>query len=199
MDMPLSQPKNILIVEDEHLVAQNLSHAIKSLGYNVTGMASTAEESLNMVRENRPDLVLMDIKLPGMPGTEAAKQIFFGMNVPVIITTAYAQQDFVNNSANAGVFGYLLKPITTSSLKTTIPIAWANYLQHLDQNEKIQSLKTTLAERKVIEQAKGILMQRNSLSEPDAFAALRNQARSSRRKLADMARAVIETQDLLEN
>lgn len=189
---------NITIIEDEHLVAQNLSNAITSLGHNVIDLASNAEEGLKRIRENRPDLVLMDIKLPGMSGTDAAKQVFHGMNIPVIITTAYAQQNFVHDSADAGVFGYLLKPITVSSLKTTIPVAWAKYKQHLNQNEQIQTLKLNLEERKIIEKAKGILMEQMSLSESEAFVKLRTQARSSRRKLADMARAIIETQDLLK-
>ena len=135
--------------------------------------------------------------MSGMNGLDAARILFGQMGIPVLILSAFSDPDYVKAGADIGVFGYMLKPVTLDDLRVSISVAWSRYQDHRSLKDDVDALKIQLEDRKIIERAKGLLMDRLSLSEGDAMRRLRKQARDSRRKLADLAKAIIETKDLI--
>jgi AmiR/NasT family two-component response regulator len=132
-----------------------------------------------------------------MDGMQAAQIIFHEYDVPVVMLTAYSDDTFLRNSIAAGVFGYLLKPASKEQLSAGLSVAWKRYLDHVGQRSEIVDLRQRLDDRKLIEQAKWIIVKRKSISEPEAMQLLQKQSRSSRKSIASVARAVIDSNDLL--
>ncbi len=194
-DLP-SRPSRILIADDEHLVAAGLATHLGELGYQVVGPATDGDVAIEMCREQRPDLALLDLRMPRTDGLQAADIIFKQMAIPVVILSAYSDPEFVRDANRAGVFGYLLKPVTLDQLRVGISVAWARYLDFIEQNGEIKSLKERLEARKIIEQAKWIIVKRKDIPEPEAMKLLQKQARNNRRTLVDVARAILENEEL---
>lgn len=194
-----ASPSRLLIADDEHLVTAGLSANLKELGFSVVGPASDGEEAIAICRNNRPDMALLDIRMPKKDGLAAAEIVFSQMGVPVVILSAYSDPEYVSTANHVGVFGYILKPVTADQLRVNIAIAWGRYVDFLDQHQEIEGLKGRLADRKVIEQAKWIIVKRKNISEPDAMRLLQTRARNNRRTLADIARSVLENEDLFNS
>jgi response regulator NasT len=145
----------------------------------------------------RPDLIIMDIRMPEMDGTEAATRIHDQMAVPIIMLTAYADRETVRRAEAAGALAYLVKPVSENEFPPAINIALARFREIQALHTQVSDLEESLEARKLIERAKGILMQRLGLNERDAYERLRQRARDKRTKMKDIAQAIIEAEELL--
>ena len=187
-----------LIVDDEALARRGLKHRLGEIdGVQVIGEARNGREAVGQIRELHPDLVFLDIQMPGMNGIEAANTIFNEHDIPVVIISAYSDQNFVESSTEAGVFGYILKPLSRDQLRVGIDVAWSRYTNWIQQVEQIEQLNVRLEQRKVIERAKWILVKRKEIEEPEAMKLLQKQARNNRKTLVQVAAAIVESDDLL--
>jgi response regulator NasT len=189
-------PTTLLVADDEHLVAHGLSANLADLGFHVIGPAADGDEAIELCRTLRPDMALLDIRMPRKDGLQAAEVIFRSMGVPVVILSAYSDPEYVAAGNRLGVFGYLLKPTSQDQLRVGINVAWGRYVDHAHQNLENQALRERLEQRKLIEQAKWIIVKRKSISEPEAMRLLQRQARNHRRTLVDVARSVLENETL---
>ena len=196
-DEPAGQQPKALIVEDETLVGIGLRAQLEKLGYRVVGQASNAEEAIRYFQEAVPDLVLMDIRLDKTDGIELAGKLLAERRIPMIIVSAYSDPELIERASQAGVYGYLVKPVTTESLAAQIGIALSRFGEHKKLVEENQNLMQTLETRKLVERAKGILMKRLKMSEDDAHRRLQMESQKRRVGLADIARRVIESEELL--
>lgn len=187
----------ILIAEDNDLVSLTLEEQLKGLGYEVVGIARTGAEAVSLAIRLKPDLIMMDIRMPEMEGTEAASRIRDQMSVPIIMLTAYADREMIKRAEAAGALAYLVKPVNENELPPAINIALARHREMQALRNKVDELEDSLEARKLIERAKGILMQRLGLSERDAYEKLRQRARDKRAKMKDIAQAIIEAEELL--
>lgn len=194
-----AHPSKILIADDEHLVASGLAVNLRELGYQVIGPASDGEEAIELCRTHHPDLALLDIRMPKKDGLAAAEIVFRHMGIPVMIFSAYSDPEYVTSGNRVGVFGYLLKPVTQDQMRVGISVAWGRYLDHAGQHSEINTLKERLEHRKVIEQAKWIIVKRKGVDEPDAMKLLQRQARNNRRTLIDVAKSVLENESLFNH
>ena len=186
----------ILVADDEHLVASGIVTNLTGLGYKVVGPASSGEEAIELCGQSSPDLAVLDIRMPGTTGLEAARTIYQRFGVPVVILSAYSDPEYVDDAADSGVFGYLLKPVSQDQLRAALDVAWKRFQRSCDQSAEIESLRQRLEDRKIIEQAKWILVKRKSIDEPEAMRLLQRHARNNRRTLADVARSILENEDL---
>ena len=191
------RPARVLVVDDELLVAQGIMSTLKALGFDIVGPCKNGEEAIANCREDKPDIVLMDIQMPVMNGMQAAQIIFPELDIPVVMLTAYSDDTYLRNCVAAGVFGFLLKPASSEQLSAGITVAWERFLDHVEQRSQIVDLKQRLDDRRLIEQAKWIIVKRKEISEPDAMKLLQKQSRSSRKTIAAVARAVIDSDGLL--
>jgi AmiR/NasT family two-component response regulator len=189
-------PSKILIADDEHLVASGLAVNLRELGYNVVGPASDGEEAVDLCRKHQPDMALLDIRMPRKDGLAAAEVIFQQLGIPVMIFSAYSDPQYVTAGNRVGVFGYLLKPVTQDQMRVGISVAWGRFMDFASQHTEIATLKERLEHRKIIEQAKWIIVKRKGVEEPEAMRLLQRQARNNRRTLVDVARSVIENESL---
>ena len=196
LELP-EHPQRVLVADDELLVVQGVVSSLKALEIEIVGPCKNGEEAVLTCRENRPDIALLDIQMPKMDGMQAARVIFTELDIPVVMLTAYSDDTYLRNCTAAGVFGYLLKPASTEQLHAGLTVAWKRYLDHIDQRSQIVDLKQKLDDRKLIEQAKWIIVKRKTVSEPEAMKLLQKQSRSSRKSIAAVARAVIDSDGLL--
>lgn len=187
----------VLIADDEILHVMSLRGQLKQLGHDVVGEAANGEEAIELARKLKPDLAILDIKMPKVDGIEAARQITVESPMPIVLLTAYNEQDQAQRAADAGVFAYLIKPVSEADLLPTILLALARFKEFQSLQKGISDLKEALETRKVVEQAKGILMQRRGLSEAEAFRTLQLQSQRENKKLIEIARAVIVAEKLL--
>lgn len=182
----------ILIAEDDGLEAQEIERQIRTLGHLVVGTAQTGRRAVEMARTLSPDLVLLDIAMPGLDGISAAHQILTIRAVPIVMITGHADPDLVERAAAAGVFSYLLKPVNQRDLDAAIQMALARFAELQALRQQVQGLTEALEIRKVVEQAKGILMKRLQVSEAEAFRRLQRRAAAQRRTIREVAEAVRE-------
>ncbi len=187
----------ILIAEDNDLVALTLEDQLKRLGYDVVGIARAGAEAIQLAARLLPDLIIMDIRMPEVEGTEAATRINQQRPTPIIMLTAYTDRDTIRRAEAAGALGYLVKPVNEPELTPAINIALARFKEIQSLRSQVSDLEESLKSRKIIERAKGILMQRLGLSERDAYERLRHRARDKRAKMKDIAQAIIEAEELL--
>lgn len=193
------EPKTLLIADDEHLVASGLAASLRELGYAVIGPAADGEEAIGLCSSVKPDLALLDIRMPKKDGLDAAEVIFRQMTIPVVIFSAYSDKEYIEAGNRVGVFGYLLKPVTQDQLRVGISVAWGRFLDHISQSTEISHLKQRLESRKIVEQAKWVLVQRKNISEPEAMRLLQRQARNNRRTLVDVAKSLLENEELFNS
>src|SRR5438093_8957877 len=159
----------------------------------VVGEARDGEEAVALARELEPDLAIMDVKMPKLDGIDAARRILEERPIPIVMLTAYGQEELVSRAVEAGVFGYLVKPFRESDLLPAIKTARARHEELTALRDEAESLAEALVARKAIERAKGLLMEKEGLSEQDAFARLRKASQVSGRPLRVIADAVIAT------
>ncbi|GAB4194026.1 MAG: response regulator [Roseiflexaceae bacterium] len=187
----------ILIAEDNDLVALTLEEQLKGLGYDVIGVAHNGAEAIDLAKRLSPDLIIMDIRMPEIEGTEAAERINQERQTPILMLTAYTDRETIRRAERAGALGYLVKPINEAELTPAINIALARFKEIQALKAQVNELEESLEARKLIERAKGILMQRLGLTERDAYERLRHRARDKRAKMKDIAQAIIEAEELL--
>jgi response regulator NasT len=183
----------ILVAEDETIIRLDLVALLRGAGMDVVGEARDGEEAVALAADLEPDLAIMDVKMPKLDGIEAARRILESRPIPIVMLTAYGQDELVSRAVEAGVFGYLVKPFRESDLLPAIQTARARYDELAALREEAESLGEALAARKAIERAKGLLMEKEGLSERDAFARLRRASQVSGRPLKVVAEAVVAT------
>jgi response regulator NasT len=183
----------ILVAEDETIIRLDLKEMLARAGYDVCAEARDGEEAVALARSEEPDLAIMDVKMPKVDGIEAARRILDERPIPIVMLTAYGQDELVSRAVEAGVFGYLVKPFREQDLLPAIAAARARHDELVALREEAESLAEALAARKVIERAKGLLMEKEKISEQDAFARLRRASQSSGRPLKVIAEAVVAT------
>jgi two-component system, response regulator PdtaR len=181
------------VAEDETIIRLDLVELLRRAGMDVVGEAHDGEQAISLARELQPDLAIMDVKMPKLDGIEAARRIINERPIPIVMLTAYGQEELVARAAEAGVFGYLVKPFRESDLLPAIHTARARHEELAALREEAESLAEALAARKAIERAKGLLMEKEGLSEADAFARLRKASQVSGRPLKVVADAVVAT------
>ena len=187
----------ILLAEDNDLVALTLEEQLRGLGYDIVGIARTGTEATELAARLNPDLIIMDFRMPEMDGSEAAARINSHRSTPIIMLTAYTDRETIRKAELAGVMSYIVKPVNESELSPAINIAMARFREILALRSQVVELEESLEARKVVERAKGILMQRLGLSEREAYERLRQRARDKRAKMRDIAKAIIEAEELL--
>jgi two-component system, response regulator PdtaR len=183
----------ILVAEDETIIRLDLKEMLVQAGFEVCAEARDGEEAVALARSEQPDLAIMDVKMPKVDGIEAARRILDERPIPIVMLTAYGQEELVSRAVEAGVFGYLVKPFREQDLLPAIAAARARHDELQAVREEAESLADALAARKVIERAKGLLMEKEKLSEEDAFARLRKASQASGRPLKVIAEAVVAT------
>lgn len=183
----------ILIAEDETIIRLDLRKTLEDAGYVVCAEARNGAEAVELARREEPDLAVLDVKMPELDGIEAARTILAERPIPIVMLTAYGHEELVSRAVEAGVFGYLVKPFRESDLLPAIHAARARHSELQALREEAESLAEALATRKVVERAKGILMDREKLSEQDAFARLRRASQVSGRPMKVVAEALIAT------
>jgi two-component system, response regulator PdtaR len=185
----------ILIAEDETIIRLDLRKLLEEAGHEVCAEARDGAEAVELVGEHDPDLAILDVKMPKLDGIEAAKRILEERPIPIVMLTAYGQDELVARAVEAGVFGYLVKPFRETDLLPAIATARARHEELTALREEADSLADALAARKAIERAKGILMRKDGLSEQEAFERLRRASQLSGKPLKVVADALIATLD----
>jgi len=188
---------NILIAEDEYLSLMGVHSNLEVLGYNVVGETGDGKEAVKLALEKKPDLILMDINMPSLDGIEAIKQINSKLFIPSIIISGYHDKKLINRAREAGVFGYLVKPIDIHDLKTAIKIALSKYEEFQNLKNELNDTKEALENRKYIERAKGILMDTKNLKEEAAMKKLQHLSRNNNKKIIEIAKEVIKADKIL--
>jgi two-component system, response regulator PdtaR len=183
----------VLIAEDETIIRLDLCELLERTGYEVCAEARDGEEAVALARDTHPDVAIMDVKMPQLDGIEAARRMIEKRPLPVVMLTAYGQEQLVARAVEAGAFGYLVKPFREQDLLPAIRTADARHAELAAIREQAESLAAALSARKAIERAKGLLMEREGLTEEQAFARLRKASQLSGRPLKVVADALIAT------
>ena len=183
----------ILVAEDETIIRLDLRALLEKAGFEVCAEARDGEEAVELARSELPDVAVLDVKMPKVDGIEAARRILEERPIPIVMLTAYGQDELVQRAAEVGVFGYLVKPFREQDLLPAIRTARARHDELAALREEAESLADALAARKAIERAKGLLMAKEGLTEQEAFARLRKASQISGRPLKVVAEALIAT------
>jgi response regulator NasT len=183
----------VLIAEDETIIRLDLRGLLERAGHEVVGEARDGDEAVALAERARPELVIMDVKMPRLDGIDAARRIVASRPVPIVMLTAYAHGDLVQRAAAAGAFGYLVKPFREADLVPAIETARARFVEMEALRAEAQSLAEALETRKLVERAKGLLMQREGMDELAAFATIRKASQRSGRPMKVIAEALIAT------
>ena len=187
----------ILIAEDEAIIRLDLKESLEAEGYEVVGETGRGDEVIGLVRSLEPDLVILDIKMPGMTGIQAAEIITEEGLAAVILLTAFSQQELVQQASNAGVLAYLVKPFQRSDLVPSIELALARYKEITLLKEEKTLLENKLESRKVIDRAKGMLTDKYGLKESDAYRYIQKKAMTERTTMKDIAETILTEAVLL--
>jgi two-component system, response regulator PdtaR len=187
----------VLVVEDEGLVAAALTAQLEDLGHQVVGLAKDGQEAVEYASTLEPDIVITDIRIPVRDGIETARTILGLGPVPIVLLTAYADEDLVRRAGEAGVMAYLLKPVGEDQLRSTIEVAWARFQELRALRLEVRDMMEALEVRKVVERAKGILMNRLRLSESEAFRRMQETSRSKRVSLKEVASTILKAEEVL--
>jgi two-component system, response regulator PdtaR len=177
----------VVIAEDEAIVRLDLKEIMEEEGYDVVGETGRGDEAVELVRQHRPDLAILDVKMPGMDGLSAAREIDAEHLCAVLILTAFSQRDLIEQARNAGAMAYLVKPFQKSELLPAIEMAIGRFAEMKALDEQVKSLEESLEVRKAVERAKGILMDDLGWKENDSFSWIRSTAMRERVKMLDVA------------
>ncbi len=181
----------LVIADDESLIRMNLKETLVGLGYLVVGEAGDGISAINLARELRPDLVVMDIKMPKLDGIQAAEVLTQERIAPVVLLTAYSDRELVNRAAESGVVNYLVKPFREADLLPAIEVAMARFAELRAMDKQLGDLKESLETRKVVERAKGLLMEKQGLSEAEAFRKIQQLSMNTRRPMKEIAQSIL--------
>ncbi len=186
-----SRPTRVLVAEDEALIRLDLVELLTDEGFEVIGQAADGEEAVKLARELRPDLVIMDVKMPRMDGIAAAESIAEERIAPIVMLTAFSQRDLVERARDAGAMAYVVKPFDASDVIPAIEIAIGRFAEIKAIEEELASLEDRFESRKIIDQAKGVLQEGLGLSEPEAFRWIQKTAMDLRKSMREVAEGVI--------
>ncbi len=185
-------PTRVVIAEDEAIIRLDLKETLEEEGYEIVGETGRGDEAVQMVRDLQPDLAILDIKMPGLDGLSAAREITDEHLAAVLILTAFSQRDLIEQARDAGALAYLVKPFQRSELVPAVEVALGQFERMSALHEKASTLEDQLETRKVVERAKGKLMDEHSMAEADAFSFIQRTAMRERRTMKDVAAQVIE-------
>jgi response regulator NasT len=180
-----------VIAEDEAISRMDLREMLANLGYLVVGEAGDGRSAVNLARELRPDLVVMDIKMPEMDGIEAAKLLTEEKIAPILLLTAYSDREFIEGSLDAGVMGYVVKPYRESDLVPAIELALARFREFRAIEKQLSDTREVLETRKAVERAKGVLMDSQGLREAEAFRKIQKLSMNNRKSMREVAEAIL--------
>ena len=181
----------VVIADDESIVRTDLKEMLTNLGYLVVGEVGDGRSAVNQARELKPDVVIMDVKMPDMDGIEAAKILTEEQIAPVILLTAYGQKELVDRAKEAGVVGYLVKPFREADLSPAIEIATSRFSEFRIMQQEVEDLQNALETRKVVDRAKGILMDTQGMTEQEAFRKIQKMSMNTRKAMKEVAEAII--------
>ncbi|WP_371873818.1 ANTAR domain-containing response regulator [Williamsia phyllosphaerae] len=185
----------VLVAEDDSLIRMDLIEMLREEGYDVVGEAANGQVAVDLTESLKPDLVIMDIKMPVRDGIDAAAEIAEKRLAPVVMLTAFSQREFVEKARDAGALAYLVKPFSKADLVPAIEVAVSRYTELTTLEGEVVDLTERLETRKLVERAKGLLMTSQSLSEPEAFKWIQRAAMDRRTTMKTVANVVIETLD----
>jgi AmiR/NasT family two-component response regulator len=188
----MTTQRRVLIAEDEALIRLDLKEMLTEEGYDVVGEAGDGEQAVALAVELKPDLVILDVKMPRKDGIEAAAEITEAQIAPVVILTAFSQRDLIERASDAGAMAYLVKPFTKSDLLPAIELAVARYSEMVSLRAEVADITERLAVRKIIDRAKGLLQAKQKMTEPEAFRWLQRAAMDRRTSMKEIAQAVID-------
>ncbi|RMF04241.1 MAG: response regulator [Chloroflexi bacterium] len=181
----------IIVADDESIVRADLKEMLTNLGYLVVGDVGDGQSAVNLARELKPDVVLMDIKMPNMDGIEAAKILTAEKIAPVVLLTAFGQKELVERAKEAGVVGYLVKPFREADLMPAIEVALSRFAEFREVSQEVADLQNALETRKLVERAKGILMDTQGIEENEAFRKIQKMSMNTRKAMREVAEAII--------
>ena len=191
--------KRVVIAEDEAIIRLDLKEILEAEGYEVVGETGRGDEAVDLVASQQPDLAILDIKMPGIDGIEAARRISANHRVAVLILTAFSQRNLIEEARDAGVAAYLVKPFQRGELVPAIEVAMARFEEyraiedeHARLSEEVATLEEKLETRRMVDRAKGVLMDRNAMGEADAFAFIQRTAMDRRARMQQVAQEVID-------
>lgn len=184
-------PKRVVIAEDEAIIRLDLREMLEEEGYVVVGEAGRGDEAVQLVQEHSPDLCVFDIKMPGMDGLAAAREVSAERKAAVVILTAFSQRHLIEEARDAGVLSYLVKPFQREELVSAIEVALGRFEEILQLDATVRELEEKLEVRKAVDRAKGLLMDGHGLAEADAFAFVQKTAMSERSSMFDVAHRII--------
>ncbi len=187
----------ILIADDESLRVMSLKGQLETIGHRVVAEASNGKEAVHLAQELKPDLAILDIKMPELDGIEAAKQIMTERPIPIILLTAYSEQELAERAAEANVSAYLMKPVSEHDLLPAIALAVQRFKEFQSLHQEVDNLRDALETRKLVERAKGILMRRLNLTEEEAFRRMQRRSQNENKKLGEIAQAIITADGML--
>ena len=188
----MNAPKRVLIAEDEALIRLDLAEMLTEEGFEVVGQAVDGEQAVVMAIDLRPDLVILDVKMPKKDGIDAAAEIVGEQIAPVVILTAFSQRELIERARDAGAMAYLVKPFSKSDLLPAIELAVARYAETAALRAEVADISQRLEARKVIDRAKGLLMTHQKMTEPEAFRWIQRTAMDRRTSMQAVAGAVLE-------
>jgi AmiR/NasT family two-component response regulator len=183
----------VLIAEDEALIRLDLAEMLREEGYQVVGEAGDGQEAVELAESLRPDLVIMDVKMPRRDGIDAAAEIAAKRIAPVVVLTAFSQRDLVEKARDAGAMAYLVKPFSITDLVPAIEVAVSRFAEIMQLEKEVADLGDRLETRKLIERAKGLLQAKHSMTEPEAFSWMQRAAMDRRTSMKRVAEVVLET------
>ena len=186
----------IVIADDESIIRMDLREMLTQLGYDVVGEAADGRTALELADRLRPDLVILDIKMPDMDGIEAARGLTESRIAPVVLLTAYSEQSLVERAKDTGVSGYLVKPFRESELMPVIELALARFQDVRGLEHEIDELREAIETRKLVERAKGVLMETHGLKESEAFNRIRRTSMDTRKSMREVAEAILLTHEV---
>ena len=184
-------PRTVVVAEDEVLIRMDLAEMLTEEGYDVVGQAGDGATALELVEEHRPDLVILDVKMPVLDGIAAAERIAAARIAPVVILTAFSQRDLVERARDAGAMAYLVKPFTRNDLVPAIEMAVSRFAELTQLESEVADLTERLETRKAVERAKSVLQEQLKLSEPEAFRWIQKTAMDLRLSMRQVADGVI--------
>ncbi len=188
-------PRRVLIAEDEALIRMDLAEMLREEGYDIVGEAGDGQEAVELAEQHKPDLVIMDVKMPRRDGIDAAAEIASKRIAPIVVLTAFSQRDLVERARDAGAMAYLVKPFTASDLVPAIELAVSRFSELTALEREVETLSDRLETRKLVERAKGLLQVKQGMTEPEAFKWIQRAAMDRRTSMKRVAEVVLETLD----
>ena len=182
----------VLIVDDESLIRMDLRDIIESCGHEVVAEGTNGVEALELCKKHKPDIILMDVKMPELDGIEAARQIGFHHEAPVVLLTSYSQQDLIDKARDSGVYGYLIKPVREEQLVPSLEMALGRFKSDAQLREKMAELEQSLEDRKIIQKGTGILMELYSISEVEAYNRIRTLSMNKQISIIETCNLIIK-------